>query len=65
MGVASGVAVDNERECMFPRHLHLVIYEDGELNNLATNMATPPLSVETVWGGAAGHEVEKSMGIRE
>ncbi|VDM36506.1 unnamed protein product [Hydatigera taeniaeformis] len=28
LGVACGVAVDNERGCMFPRHLHMVICED-------------------------------------
>ncbi|VDM34349.1 unnamed protein product [Hydatigera taeniaeformis] len=54
--VASGVAVDNEIGCMFPRHMHLVICEDKELNNLAANMATPPHGVKTVGGGAAGHE---------
>ncbi|VDM34134.1 unnamed protein product [Hydatigera taeniaeformis] len=56
LGVASGVAVDNEIGCMLPRHMHLVICEDEELNNLAANTITPPSSMGTVWDVAAGHE---------
>ncbi|VDM35726.1 unnamed protein product, partial [Hydatigera taeniaeformis] len=47
LGVASGVVVDNERGCMFPRHLHVVSCEDEEQNNFAANMTTPPPSMAT------------------
>ncbi|VDM27694.1 unnamed protein product [Hydatigera taeniaeformis] len=42
--VAGGEAVDSERVYL-PHHLHLVICKGEELNRLAANMTTPPLSV--------------------